>query len=62
MKQFDPIAALAIPDGALVDRRVPKTLLIENGCTHGGRQAAHPGRCRRDPVAGRTETHDGRGG
>ncbi len=31
MKQFDPIAALALPDGALVDRRVPKTLLIENG-------------------------------
>ena len=31
MKQFDPIAALAFPDGALVDRRVPKTLLIENG-------------------------------
>ncbi len=25
------IAALALPDGALVDRRVPKTLLIENG-------------------------------
>ena len=31
MKQFDPVAALALPDGALVDRRVPKTLLIENG-------------------------------
>ena len=31
MKQFDPIAALALPAGALVDRRVPKTLLIENG-------------------------------
>ena len=31
MKQFDPIVALALPDGALVDRRVPKTLLIENG-------------------------------
>ena len=28
---FDPIAALALPDGALVDRRVPKVLLIENG-------------------------------
>ena len=31
MKQFDPIEALALPAGALVDRRVPKTLLIENG-------------------------------
>ena len=31
MKAFDPIAALALPGGALVDRRVPKTLLIENG-------------------------------
>lgn len=31
MKNFDPIAALALPPGALVDRRVPKTLLIENG-------------------------------
>ena len=31
MKPFDPIAALALPDDALVDRRVPKTLLIENG-------------------------------
>ena len=31
MKPFDPIAALALPAGALVDRRVPKTLLIENG-------------------------------
>ena len=31
MKPFDPIAALALPDGALVDRRVPKALLIENG-------------------------------
>ena len=31
MKAFDPIAALALPEGALVDRRVPKTLLIENG-------------------------------
>lgn len=31
MKPFDPVAALALPDGALVDRRVPKTLLIENG-------------------------------
>ena len=31
MKPFDPVAALALPHGALVDRRVPKTLLIENG-------------------------------
>lgn len=30
MKQFDPIQALALPPGALVDRRVPKTLLIKN--------------------------------
>ena len=31
MTSLDLIAALALPDGALVDRRVPKTLLIENG-------------------------------
>lgn len=31
MKAFDPVAALALPAGAMVDRRVPKTLLIENG-------------------------------
>ena len=31
MKPFDPVAALALPAGAFVDRRVPKTLLIENG-------------------------------
>ena len=31
MKPFDPVAALALPAGALVDRRVPKTLLIKNG-------------------------------
>ena len=31
MNSFDLIAALALPDSALVDRRVPKTLLIENG-------------------------------
>ena len=31
MNSLDLIAALALPDGALVDRRVPKTLLIENG-------------------------------
>ena len=28
---FDPFAALALPPDALIDRRVPKTLLIENG-------------------------------
>ena len=28
---FDPIAALDLPDAALVDLRIPKTLLIENG-------------------------------
>ena len=31
MNSFDLIAALALPDDALVDRRVPKTLLIDNG-------------------------------
>ena len=31
MSSFDLIAALALPHRALVDRRVPKTLLIENG-------------------------------
>ena len=31
MKPFDFFAALALPDSALVDRSVPKTLLIENG-------------------------------
>lgn len=31
MNSLDLIAALALPDSALVDRRVPKTLLIENG-------------------------------
>ena len=31
MIQFDPVAVLALPQAALVDRRVPKTLLIENG-------------------------------
>ena len=36
MKQFDPIAALAVPGGAFVDRRVPKTLLIENGASTAG--------------------------
>ena len=31
MRPFDPVAALALPPDALIDRRVPKTLLIENG-------------------------------
>ena len=31
MTAFDPIKALALPVGAHIDRRVPKTLLIENG-------------------------------
>ena len=31
MTSVDLLAALALPDDALVDRRVPKTLLIENG-------------------------------
>ena len=31
MTVFNPVAALALPAGAHVDRRVPKTLLIENG-------------------------------
>ena len=35
MKRFDPITALALPAGAIVDRRVPKTLLIENGAPTG---------------------------
>lgn len=31
MKRFDPITALTLPASAIVDRRVPKKLLIENG-------------------------------
>ena len=31
MTAFDPVAALGLPADAYVDRRVPKTLLIENG-------------------------------
>ena len=31
MTPFDPFVALSLPPDALVDRRVPKTLLIENG-------------------------------
>ena len=31
MTAFDPIAALALPPDAFVDRRVPKTLLLDNG-------------------------------
>ncbi len=36
MTSFDPFVALAIPPDALVDRRVPKTLLIENGAFAAG--------------------------
>ena len=36
MSTIDPVAALMLPDGAIVDRRIPKTLLIE----HGARTAA----------------------
>jgi len=36
MSTFDPVAALVLPDSALVNRRVPKTMLIE----HGARTAA----------------------
>ena len=31
MSEFDLIAALALPGSALVDRRVPKSMLVENG-------------------------------
>ncbi len=31
MSEFDLIAALALPGNALVDRRVPKSMLVENG-------------------------------
>ena len=31
MATFDPLAALGLPDEALVDKRVPKSLLIDNG-------------------------------
>ena len=31
METFDPLSALALPQGALVDRRVPKSLLVDNG-------------------------------
>ena len=31
MRAFDPVAALALPSDALIDRRVPKTLLTEHG-------------------------------
>ena len=33
---FDPYAALALPPETKVDRRVPKTLLIENGASAAG--------------------------
>ena len=31
MKAYDPIRTFALPGSAVVDRRVPKTLLLENG-------------------------------
>ena len=31
MTPFDPFTVLALPPDALIDRRVPKTLLVENG-------------------------------
>ena len=31
MATFDPLAVLALPEDALVDKRVPKSLLIDNG-------------------------------
>lgn len=36
MTSFDPFVALALPPHALIDRRVPKTLLIENGAFAAG--------------------------
>ena len=36
MTPFDPFTALGLPPQALVGRRVPKTLLIENGCFASG--------------------------
>ena len=36
MTSFDPFEALALPSNALIDRRVPKTLLIENGAFAAG--------------------------
>lgn len=45
MSSLDLIATLALPDGALVDRRVPKTLLIENGAP-----TARDKRCIREDV------------
>ena len=44
MTTFDPYAALALPPAALVGRRVPKTLLIENGaCAAGDRRRIRDG-------------------
>ena len=44
MTAFDPIKALALPTGAHIDRRVPKTLLID----HGAATAADKRRIRDD--------------
>ncbi len=36
MTPFDPFEALGLPSDALIDRRIPKTLLIENGAFAAG--------------------------
>ena len=36
MSEFDLMTALALPGSALVDRRVPKSMLVENGATTPG--------------------------
>ena len=36
MTLFDPFEALELPPDALIDRRVPKTLLIKNGAFAAG--------------------------
>ena len=46
MSEFDLITALALPGSALVDRRVPKSMLVENGASNSGRQETNSGRDR----------------
>ena len=61
MKAFDPMVALALPDSVLVNRRVPKTMLIENGApTAADKRRIREG-YRRTSVARCTQTHDNRG-
>ena len=44
MTSFDPVSALALPSDALIDRRVPKTVLIEYGdFAPGGRRRIQKG-------------------